>query len=82
MLTAFTQMGVEWSTLHNALLQSPIFEIAVANASTSEANQISTINIDGNDIYAFNNDGSDDSDSLDEDDDFDDSGVEVIYVRD
>jgi hypothetical protein len=79
MITAFIQMGVGWDSLHNALLQSPIFEITVEKIGTENIiNQVSTIN--NNDIYAFNNDNSDHL--YDEDDDFDDSAVEVIYVRD
>ncbi|MEY3996448.1 MAG: hypothetical protein RL344_791 [Pseudomonadota bacterium] len=83
MITAFTQMGVGWDSLHNALLQSPTFEIAIEKITTENTiNQVSTIN--NGDIYEFNsNNDSNDSDHLyDEDDDFDDSGVEVIYVRD
>ncbi len=69
--TAFSQMGVDWNSLHNALIQSPTFEIEVENTTINNTD----------DIYAFNSDNNDDLDTLD-DDDFDDSNVEVIYVRD
>lgn len=81
MLNAGIAIGVDWTSLHTALLQNPTFEVPVSNQAYTPLNQSEYINAEFNqDVYAFNEKGYDEDD-LDEDDDFDESGVEVIYVR-
>jgi 23S rRNA pseudouridine1911/1915/1917 synthase len=73
LMAAFTHMGINWDSLHTALLQSPVFEVLASPDKDVEQ-------LNPTDIYAFNSHAADEFD--DEDDDFDDSEVEVIYVRD